>query len=318
MGVDRTVYVDGRRVGVLSPFGGRPGGRAGRRLVWVDLRSPNPEEAEAVVRELGPPPSLVGEALREHQRPKVEDYDGSLLVVLKTVRYVEEAGAVELAELRVLSGAGFVIAVSEGGAALLREARRRAEREPALLRRGSAAALWAILEQALDGYERVAEGLEDDVEEIEEEVFGGNRGVSRRIYELYGEVVRFQRATKPLVGVIERIIGGEEDPELLRRLRGVHNRLLRVGEQAEDFRELLSGILSVNLTLIGIDQNDQTKRISAWAAILVVPTLIASIYGMNFEHMPELRWTFGYPLALVLMVAVALALYRGFRRTGWL
>ena len=167
----------------------------------------------------------------------------------------------------------------------------------------------------------MVEGLENDIDEIEVEVFENKPDVSMRIYELFREVVQFHQATQPLAGALGRLTEGETsaiDPEVRRYLRDVPDRVLRVTERAQGFRELLTNILSVNLTLVSVNQNDQTKKISAWAAIVVVPTLIAGIYGMNFDHMPELHWRYGYLLSLSLMALLAFALYRNFKRTGWL
>jgi magnesium transporter len=181
--------------------------------------------------------------------------------------------------------------------------------------------LYAIMDQVVDDYAPVSDGLETDIDEIEAEVFGGNAAVSRRIYALSREVIGFRRATHPLNEVLERLIEGEVydvDPELQRYLRDVQDHALRTTEQVEAFRELLSNILSVNLTLVGLNQNDEVKKISAWAAILFAPTLIAGIYGMNFEVMPELSWMFGYPFALALMVLTTVVLHRIFKKAGWL
>ncbi len=176
------------------------------------------------------------------------------------------------------------------------------------------------------------DGLENDIEEIEAQVFGGSADVSRRVYDLSREVIQFQRATEPLPGILEDLIGGAGDPELQRYLRDVQDHALRTTEQVEGFRELLQNILSVNLTLVGLSQNeevkvlsqasiaqnDQVKKISAWAAILFAPTLVGTVYGMNFGHMPELHWTLGYPFALALMLLVSVSLYLVFKRRGWL
>jgi magnesium transporter len=188
----------------------------------------------------------------------------------------------------------------------------------------------------VDGYAPVVAGLENDIDEIETEVFSGNAGVSRRIYELSREVIEFQTATEPLPAILDRIIRGAEghevDAELQRYLHTVQDHALRITERVEGFRQLLQNILSVNLTLVGLSQNeesknlteasiaqnDQVKKISAWAAILFAPTLIGTVYGMNFDYMPELHWALGYPFAMVLMVMVSVTLYLVFKRRGWL
>jgi magnesium transporter len=214
--------------------------------------------------------------------------------------------------------------------------RHRMEKEPELLRRGPEAILYAILDRVVDDYGPVVAGLENDIDEIETAVFGGNAGVTRRTYELSREVIDFQRAVKPLPGMLSSLIAGSErlgfDPELQQYLRDVQDHAIQVQEQVAAFRDLLPNILSVNLAIVGLQQNEEVKnlselairqneevkRISAWAAILFAPTLIGTIYGMNFVHMPELDWVFGYPLALGLMLACSVGLYAIFRRRGWL
>jgi magnesium transporter len=211
--------------------------------------------------------------------------------------------------------------VRHGEVPVVDEARRWLEGEPELLRRGPEAILYAILDQVVDNYGPVVESVRADIEEIEEEVYSGKTSVSRRIHELSGEVFQFQRAAIPLEEALKRLSEGSEhsiDPEVKRYLRNIHDHVLRESEQIEGFRERLSGILNVNLSLIGVRQNDQNKRISAWAAIVAVPTIITGIYGMNFENMPELSWPFGYPLALGVMALICVVLYVAFKRAEWL
>ena len=210
------------------------------------------------------------------------------------------------------------------------------EADPEMLARGPEAILYAIMDRVVDDYAPVVAGLENDIDEIETEVFGGNAGVSRRIYQLTREAIEFQRAVEPLTGILSGLAGGFEkdgmDPELRRYLRDVHDHAIRVTERVAGFRDLLQNILSLNLTLVGlqqngevkalteasIEQNDEVKKISSWAAILFAPTLVAGIYGMNFDHMSELHWVLGYPFALALMVLIAVSLYFVFNRRGWL
>ena len=241
--------------------------------------------------------------------------------MLKTARYLDEPEKVEFSEVHILVGKDFIVTVRYEAIPALEEVRRRLEGEPELLRQGPQPILREIMDQIVDDYEPVLEGLGTDIQEVEVEVFGGNEDVSQRIYELSRELVQFQRATSPLARSLER--GGERnehdiDPELRSYLRELHDRVLRVEEPTEGFRDMLSDILVVNLTLIGVRQNDQTKKISAWAAILIVPTLITGIYGMNFDFMPELHWTFGYAWALLLMVGSSIGLLWFFKRSGWL
>ena len=285
------------------------------------IYEPTEAEFDSVAGELGLHELAVKEALKVHQRPKMERYGETLFAVLKAARYVEEREEVEFGEVHAFVGSDFVVTVRYGETNELVEVRRWAESRPELLRKGPYAVLYAIMDRIVEDYLPVVAGLEHDIDEIEVEVFGNKPDVSRRIYELFREVIQFHQATQPLAGALERLTeveAHEIDPEVRRYLRDVQDRVLRVTERAQGFRELLTNILSVNLTLVSVNQNDQTKKISAWAAIVVVPTLIASIYGMNFDYMPELQWRYGYLFALSLMVLIAFALYRNFKRAGWL
>ncbi|WP_266096557.1 magnesium and cobalt transport protein CorA [Rubrobacter marinus] len=284
-------------------------------MSWVEMHDPTAEEVRAVAGEFGVPVPVAESLGVSHHRPRIERIDGLLSVVLRTARYADESETVEFGEIQVLVGQSFVVTIGRGEYRALGTARRRVEGDPDRL--GSEAVLYAIVDEVVGGYEPVVEGLETDTDEVETQVFEGHPGVSRRVYELYREAVQFHRATNPLSEVIERLAEGEEG-ESRSRLRGARDRVLRVTERVEDIRELLTSILSVNLTLIGINQNDQTKRISAWAAILLAPTLVTGLYGMNFRHMPELGWALGYPFSLALMLVISLLLYRAFKRAGWL
>ncbi len=289
-----------------------------------------------MAEEFGLHPLAVEDAIKAHQRPKIERYDGTLFVVLRPARYVDETETVEFGEIHVFVGEDFVVTVRHGEASTLDRVRRRLESQPELLRKGTFAVLYAIMDRVVDDYAPVVAGLENDVDEIETEVFSGNAEASRRTYELSREVIEFQRAVKPLTGMLGALIGGFEeygvDPELQRYLRDVQDHAIQVNEQVAGFRDLLENILSVNLTLVGLSQNEdvkaltevsiaqnnEVKKISAWAAILFAPTLVGTVYGMNFNHMPELHWSFGYPFALVLMLLVSVSLYLIFKNRGWL
>ena len=241
--------------------------------------------------------------------------------MLKAARYLEEKEAVEFGEIHAFVGPEFVVRMRYGEASGLGGVRQWMEDDPDLVRKGPFAVLYTIMAQVVDDYGPVVEGLENDIDEIEVEVFGGNPGVSRRIYELSREVIQFHQATHPLAGALGSLTedgANDIDPDVRAYLRDVRDRALRVTERVEGFRELLSNILTVNFTIVGIQQNDQTKKISAWAAIVIVPTLIAGIYGMNFDYMPELHWRFGYLFAIFLMLLTALSLYLLFKRSGWL
>ena len=335
--VDSAIYVDGKRT--AEPPSLRETYEACRQrrgLAWIGLYRPTEEEFSSVAKEFGLHELAVEDAIKAHQRPKLERYGDTLFVVLRAARYIDESETVEFGEIHVFVGTDFVVTVRHGEAPHLREVRRQMEGQPELLRRGPAAILYPIMDRVVDDYEPVVAGLQNDIDEIETEVFSGNAGVSRRIYELSREVIEFQRAVQPLPGMLSALIADFEDygvdPELQRYLRDVQDHAIRVTEQVAGFRELLQNILSVNLAVVGlqqneevkalseaaIEQNDQVKRISAWAAILFAPTLVGTVYGMNFQYMPELSWTLGYPFALMLMLAVSVSLYVVFKRRGWL
>jgi magnesium transporter len=321
--VDCAIYVEGRRSAPCSIGETHEACRARGGFAWIGLYDPTQEEFDSVASEFGLHELAVKEAVKVHQRPKVERYGDSLFVVLKAARYVEEEESVEFGEIHVFVGSDFVVTARHGEASELREVRRQLEDNPDLLRRGPSAVLYTIMDRIVEDYEPVADGLENDIDEIEVEVFEGTPGasqaVSRRIYELSREVIQFHQATQPLAGALGRLTEGDDiDPEVRRYLHDVQDRVLRVTERVQGFRELLTNILSVNLTFVGINQNDQMKKISAWAAVVIVPTLIAGIYGMNFDYMPELQWRYGYLFALSLMALIALGLYVMFRGRHWL
>jgi magnesium transporter len=305
-------------------------------LAWIGLYRPTEEEFTSVAEEFGLHPLAVEDALEAHQRPKLERYGDTLFVVLRPARYLDAPEEVEFSEVHAFVGENFVVTVRHGEAPDLGGVRRRMEGESDLLRRGPEAILYAIMDRVVDDYGPVVDGLENDIDEIETQVFGGNAGVSRRTYELSREVIEFQRAIKPLTGILGGLIAGFDkygvDPELRRYLRDVQDHAIRVQERVAGFREILQNILSVNLTLVSlqqneevknltevsIEQNDEVKKISAWAAILFAPTLVGTVYGMNFDRMPELHWHLGYPYALVLMALLSTSLYLVFKRHGWL
>jgi magnesium transporter len=319
--VDSAIYVDGRRDGPYPLEKIHEACREKGGFAWIGLYEPTEEEFDSVAGEFGLHELAVKDAITPHLRPRIERYGGSIFVVLKAARYLEKQETVEFGEIQAFVGPDFVITLRYGEAPELREARRRMEGDPDLIRKGPFAVLYAIMAHVVDDYGPVVEGLENDIDEIEVEVFGGNPGVSRRIYELSREVIQFHQAAQPLAGALESLTedgAHDVDPEVRAYLRDVRDRALRVTERVEGFRELLSNILTVNFTILGIQQNDQTKKISAWAAMLIVPTLIAGIYGMNFDYMPELHWRFGYLFALSLMALAALILYLLFKRSGWL
>jgi magnesium transporter len=300
--------------------------QSGDAMAWLGLYEPSRDELESVARGFGLHELAVEDAIKAHQRPKLEHYDETLFVVLRPARYADESETVVFGEVEIFAGKHFVITVRHGEAPDLGHVRRALEGRPDLLARGPVAIVYGIADHVVDCYQPVVAGLENDIDEIEDEVFGGSATVSRRTYELTREVIAFQRATKPLPRILAELIElpGVDDEER-RYLRDVQDHAMRVEERVDGFRVLLQNILSVHLTLetkalteASISQNEQVKSISAWAAILFAPTLIGTVYGMNFDHMPELHWRLGYPMAIVLMVAVGLVLYAIFKRRRWI
>jgi len=302
----------------------------------VARRPPPPAEVAVVAREFGLHPLAAEDASKAHQRAKLERYGATLFLVLRTTTYLEDVEKVEFGELHVFTGPGFVVTVQHAETPDLERVRRRLEDEPGVLRLGPEAVLHAVLDEVVDGYGPVVAGLENDIDEIEDELFDSAPTVSRRIYELSREVMAFQRATHPLVGMLERLeeafVRDDVDVELRHRLRDVHDHTLRVVGRVDAFRGLLQNALAVHAALVaqqqneemrhlteaGYRQNEQVKRISAWAAILFAPTLVATIYGMNFRHIPEYGWTLGYPFALLAMVVMGVILYAVFKYRHWL
>jgi magnesium transporter len=320
--VDNAIYIEGKRAADSRSLEETyQACRNQQGIAWIGLYRPTAEEFESVAQEFGLHVLSVEDALDAHQRPKLERYGGTLFVVLRPARYVDETETVEFGETHVFVGKEFVITVRHSEVPDLGEVRQRLEADPELLRLGPEAILHGIMDQVVDDYGPVVDGLENDIEEIEAQVFGGSADVSRRVYDLSREVIQFQRAVDPLNDVLGALIRGENidvDPEVRRYLRDVQDHAQQVSERLSGYRDLLQNILSVNLTLVSLSQNEQVKKISAWAAILFAPTLVGTVYGMNFDHMPELHWAFGYPFALALMVVISVVLYLSFKRSGWM
>ena len=303
---------------------------------WIGLYRPDRDELRTVESEFGLHALAVEDATNGHQRPKLERYGNTLFVVLRPARYMDSEEKVEFGELHLFIGQDFVVTIRHAESPDLGIVRRRLEADPGLLAAGPQAVLYAMLDQVVDEYEPVVEGLETDIDEIEDDLFGGDPDVSRRIYELHREVIEFQRATQPLEGMLDALLRGSEkyrlESELGRNLRDVQDHVIRVVERVNTFRTLLQNALTVNSTLVAQRQNEEmtrlteasvaqgeeVKRIYSWAAILFAPTLVASTYGMNFDIMPELHWALGYPFALLLMIGMGLGLYWAFRRNRWL
>jgi len=305
-------------------------------MAWIGLYRPEEKELSSLAERFGLHELAIEDAILAHQRPKLERYGDTLFVVLRAARYLDDAEEVEFGELHLFIGPNFVITVRHSEAPDLSAVRRRMEADPELLARGPEAVLYGILDAVVDGHAPVVAGLENDIDEIETEVFRGDPEVSRRIYELSREVVEFQRATHPLTGILQALGAGftkyNVDEELQRLLRDVADHVAQDNERIDGFRAALRDILTVNATLVAQrqneemkilsqvsnDQNEEVKKISAWAAILFAPTLIGTVYGMNFTVMPELGWTLGYPFALMLMGVVSAGLFTVFKRRNWI
>jgi magnesium transporter len=322
--VDCAHYRDGRRQheGKIDPREAAEICRRDPGFVWLGMVEPAPDELATIQHIFGLHELAVEDAQSFHLRPKVERYEDRItFVVLRTARYVDEREEVEFGEISIFIGPGFVITVRQGIASDLHAARLRLEQRPKLLEAGPAAVLWAILDTVVDGYAPVVEGLERDIEDLERTVFSGAAAPTRRIYELRREATDFYRAVHPLLGPAAAIVqGGLMDVavELREYFRDVDDHLRLVNDEIAAQRDLLGTILQANMAVISVEQSNVVRRISAWAAIITVPTFIASFYGMNFVHMPELRWHAAYPIVVGLMLATAVGLFASFKRAGWL
>jgi len=321
--VDCAVYEDGsRRDGGLDLHGAFAAAKAEHTFVWLGLHEPSEEEFASVAREFELHPLAVEDAIHAHQRPKLELYGDALFLVLKTARYVDPEEVISLGEIMLFVGRDFIVSVRHGHAGGLGEVRQQVESDEEMLRCGTGVVLHAIVDHVLDDYFPALQGVENDIDEIESQVFSRSRdNPAERIYKLKREVLEFYRAAAPLAEPLQKLARGDFDlihDHVQSYFRDVYDHLLRVTGTLEGYRELLTSVLEANLTQISVRQNDDMRKISAWVAIAAVPTMIAGIYGMNFRHMPELHWAFGYPLVIGVMLLVCGALYRNFKRVGWL
>ncbi|GGZ75254.1 magnesium and cobalt transport protein CorA [Streptomyces echinoruber] len=334
--VDCGVYRDGVRVAADRPLGPHEAMRLVRRdggFVWIGLHEPTEAEFAGIAREFGLHPLAVEDAVQAHQRPKLERYDDSLFTVFKTVHYVDHeeltatSEVVETGEVMCFTGRDFVITVRHGGQGSLRGLRHRLQDDPELLAKGPSAVLHAIADHVVDGYLAVADALQIDIDDVETEVFSpGRKGSPRgtdagRVYQLKREILEFKRAVLPLVRPMQllserpmRLI----DPDIQKYFRDVADHLARVQEQVVGFDELLNSILQANLAQASVAQNEDMRKITSWAAIIAVPTMVCGVYGMNFEYMPELHWRYGYPVIMSITVAICLGIHRTLKRNGWL
>jgi magnesium transporter len=320
--VDLAVYKDGKREPDPPLEQAFESCREPGTLVWIGLHEPSDDEFDSVRREFGLHELAVEDALKGHQRPKLEVYDDTLFLVLKTARYFEP-DTLEFGEILMFVGDQFIVTVRHGEASPLHDVRLQLEKRPQMLTHGTGAIMHAILDKVVDDYTPVLTALDIDITELEAAAFGDeiSMHLTERIYRLKRQMIDLHRATAPLTEPVGRLADGRFDvvnEDIKPYFRDVYDHLLRTVNQADTFRELLTSILEANLTQVSVRQNEQMRAISAWAAIIAVPTLIAGIYGMNFRNMPELRWHYGYPIALALMIVLCIALYKFFRRIEWL
>ena len=324
--VDCAVYTSGkRRPGELHVEDALEACReSDDTFVWIGLHEPTPEEFEAVSLEFELHPLAVEDAIKAHQRSKLERYGDCLFLVFKTARYDDEAEAIEFSEIQLFAGDRFVITVRHGAASALSPVRAQLESEPEHLALGPVAVVHAILDRVVDDYRPVLDGLDHDIVEIEAEVFSPERtNPAERIYRLKRQVLDLFRNIEPLIEPLERLQTGSHPfstggIDLGPYFRDVNDHLRRGVARIEIQRDLLTEVLNVNLTHVSVQQNEDMRRISGWVAIVAVPTLMAGLWGMNFEHMPELDEWWGYPMALGIMAVVAFALFRYLRKQRWI
>jgi magnesium transporter len=329
--VNCVTYRDGARVpGSSDPASAVERVRkSGEGFVWLGLHEPTDGAFAGIADLFDLHPLAVEDAVEAHQRPKLERYGETLFAVFKTVCYVEHeqltatSEVVNTGEIMVFVGHDFVITVRHGRHGSLGPLREELEANPDQLAKGPAAVLHAIADHVVDDYLSVTDSVQDDIDQVETAVFAesGARVDPGRIYQLKRELLELKRAVVPLARPIEELATRPirvVDPEIQAYFRDVLDHLIRAKEQIASFDDLLNSILQAHLAQVTVAQNEDMRKITAWAAVIAVPTMVCGVYGMNFDHMPELHWRFGYPLVMGVISVGCLALYRGFRRNGWL
>jgi len=292
-------------------------------FVWIGVHDPGPGVVEKVGEHFQLHPLAVEDAVHSHQRAKLETFGESLFLVLKTARYVDHDELVDIGEVLIFVGSNFVVTVRHGAGSPLHDVREDLEAHPDLLGLGPSSVLYAVADRVVDDYAAVIAGFEVDIEEVETEVFSASEAnPAERIYRLKREVLEFKRAVIPLLDPMQRLndrqTGLPVDPRTSEYFRDVQDHLVRGAERIHSLDEILTGVLQANLAQLTVRDNQDLRKISAWVAIIAVPTMVVGIYGMNFEYMPELQWRYGYPLVLVVTLIVCAALYKRFKSTGWL
>ncbi|MGD9765152.1 MAG: magnesium/cobalt transporter CorA [Candidatus Binatia bacterium] len=319
--VDCAAYEDGRRVATvpieeISEVLQIPG-----RFVWIGLHEPDDEELRQIREEFGLHELAIEDARSAHQRPKLEEYGESLFVVLRTAELQQRH--VALGETHIFLGPRYVVSIRHGPSLPYAMVRARCEATPHLLRKGPGFVLYALMDFIVDHYFPVVAGLEEELDELEEQIFDGetDRAAVERIYDLKRDLLQLRRAVAPLIDVCNRLMRFDATliPEDTRPyFRDVYDHVIRVNETVDTLRELLGGALDAKLSLVSVGQSEITKKLAAWAAILAVPTMLAGVYGMNFKIMPELQWRYGYFIVVGIMSAACATLYWRFKRAGWL
>ncbi|WP_406332060.1 magnesium and cobalt transport protein CorA [Streptomyces sp. NBC_00203] len=334
--VNCVIYRDGKRQEAepsveesVARVRGR-GGRGGHGFVWLGLHEPTETEFARVAELFGLHPIAVEDAVHAHQRPKVVQYGDVLFAVFKSVTYVEHAEltetseVVDTGEIMVFAGPDFVVTVRHGRHGSLGPLREGLEADPSQLAKGPAAVLHAIADHVVDDYLTVTDAVQNDLEQVETDVFSPRSPRSAdagRIYQLKRELLELKRAVAPLARPLQLLAtdpGRAIAPEIQAYFRDVAGNLARVTEQLAAFDALLDSILQAHLAQVTVAQNEDMRKITAWAAIIAVPTMVCGVYGMNFDHMPELHWRYGYPLALAVIATASFVIHRGFKRNGWL
>jgi magnesium transporter len=319
--VNCVAYEEGRKLAdierrEISDYLARPG-----CFVWVALRDASEAELEEMREEFDLHPLAVEDARHGHQRPKIEDYGDSLFVVLKTIEVTGEE--LKVGELDVFAGRNYVLSVRQGAERGFADVRARAEREPELLTHGSGYVLYALMDAVVDRYAPVLDAVVEKLELLEEQLFAGAspRASIESLYYVKQQLTQLKHVTGPLLESTGRLFGGRVPgvcTGLGEYFRDVYDHLVRLNQSIDSARDTVTTAIQVNLALITIGESEVTKRLAAYAALVAVPTMIAGIYGMNFEHMPELGWAFGYPTVVGLMAAIDTYLFIRFRRAGWL
>ena len=291
-------------------------------FVWVGLKDPSREELERAAEAFGLHPLAIEDAEATHERPKVDVFGETLTLVLRSARYDEEEERLEVGQITVMSSPGHVLVVRRGDAVPLNDLRGRMESDPEWLRQGPGVVLHAILDTVVEAYLPVLTGIDSDIAEVEAAVFSEDRHMpTQRIYELTREVLEFRKSVYPLSRVMEtltRLAHPLVNDDLRRYFRDTEDDLKRVVDQIHTERELLDSALEANLAQVGLRQNEDMRKMSAWVAIAAVPTMVAGIYGMNFDYMPELDARYGYFVVMAVVTLICLALHRTFKRSGWL